>query len=80
MPKSLRSPRQVLLQALLIEARKGKGLTQADVAGALGKPQSYVAKYENGERRLDVVELIDITMVLNISVADVLYRLQMLPH
>lgn len=80
MPKSLRSPRQVLLQALLIEARKGKGLTQADVAGALGKPQSYVAKYENGERRLDVVELIDITMVLNISAADVLYRLQMLPH
>lgn len=80
MPKSLRSPRQVLLQALLIEARKGKGLTQADVAGALGKPQSYVAKYENGERRLDVVELIDITMVLNIPVADVLYRLQMLRH
>jgi len=47
MPKSLRTPRQELLQSLLADARKAKGMTQADVAKALGKPQSFVAKYEN---------------------------------
>jgi len=44
----------------LIQARKSAGLTQQAVADVLGKPQSFVAKYENGERRLDVVEFIRI--------------------
>ncbi len=43
----------------LIEARKSAGLTQQDVADALGKPQSYVAKIEGCERRLDIAEFID---------------------
>ena len=38
-------------------AREEAGLTQADVAVGLGKPQSYVSKCESGERRVDVVEL-----------------------
>jgi transcriptional regulator with XRE-family HTH domain len=41
----------------LCQARKEKGLTQIDVANLLGKHQSYVAKCENGERRIDVIEL-----------------------
>jgi len=41
----------------LKQARKEKRLTQVDVANALGKHQSYVTKCENGERRVDVVEL-----------------------
>jgi len=41
----------------LYQARKEKGLTQVDVAKALGKHQSYVAKCENGERRVDIIEL-----------------------
>lgn len=41
----------------LREARKRRGLTQADVARALGRPQSYVNKSELGERRIDPVEL-----------------------
>lgn len=41
----------------LRKAREGAGLTQRDVARALGKPPSFVAKCENGERRVDVVEL-----------------------
>ena len=43
----------------LIEARKETGLTQQDVADALGKPQSYVAKIEGCERRLDIAEFVD---------------------
>lgn len=75
MQKSLRTPRQILLQSLLVEARKAKGLTQAELATALGKPQSFVAKYENGERRIDVVEFVDITAVLGVSTADLLARI-----
>lgn len=39
------------------EARKQAGLTQVEVAKALGRPQSYVTKCELGERRIDPVEL-----------------------
>jgi transcriptional regulator with XRE-family HTH domain len=48
------------LRELLVEARLNAGLKQADVARALGVPQSYVSKVESGERRLDVVEFIAI--------------------
>ncbi|MFG1476633.1 helix-turn-helix domain-containing protein [Xanthobacter agilis] len=76
MQKSLRTPRQILLQTLLVEARKAKGLTQAELAEALNKPQSFVAKYENGERRIDVVEFVDITAALGVSTADLLARIE----
>lgn len=42
----------------LKKARKEKGITQAQLAKALGKPQSFIAKVESGERRLDVVEFV----------------------
>jgi transcriptional regulator with XRE-family HTH domain len=64
MPKSLRSPLQRQLQDSLSALRKSKNLTQADVAQKLGRPQSYVAKYEGGERRLDVVEFIEVAYAL----------------
>ena len=58
MTKSVFSrPYQVLIEEL-IAARKAAEMTQQQVADALGKPQSFVAKYENGERRLDVVEFL----------------------
>jgi len=72
MSKSLRTPRQAHLQSLLIEARKNKQITQAELANVLGKPQSFVAKYENGERRIDVIEFIDITSALDISGAEII--------
>jgi transcriptional regulator with XRE-family HTH domain len=49
---------------LMIEARKSAGMTQAEVAAALGKPQSFVSKYESHERRLDVVEFVTIARLL----------------
>lgn len=46
-----------LYQVLLRELRTKLGLRQRQVAQRVGKPQSFVSKYENGERRLDVSEL-----------------------
>lgn len=48
----------------LINARKRQKLTQQAVADSLGRPQSFVSKYESGERRLDVVEFCRIARVL----------------
>jgi predicted transcriptional regulator len=48
-------PYEALLQALIL-GRRTAGLRQVDLANQLGKPQSFVSKYETGERRLDIVE------------------------
>jgi transcriptional regulator with XRE-family HTH domain len=52
---------------MLIQARKDANLTQAEVAACLGRPQSYVSKYECGERRLDLIEFLEIADVLNLN-------------
>lgn len=49
---------------VLVNTRKKNGLTQVEVAAVLGTPQSYVSKYESGERRLDVVEFIAVATAL----------------
>ncbi len=64
MPKSLRSPRHLRLQALLADLRRSQSLTQGELAERLGKPQSFIAKTEGGERRLDVIEFIDLAAAL----------------
>ena len=63
-PKSLRSPQHQALCRLLLDTRRKSGLTQVEVAHRLGRPQSYVAKYEGGERRLDVTEFIAIARAI----------------
>jgi transcriptional regulator with XRE-family HTH domain len=57
MSKTLHTKEYKTFLDRLCQARKEKGLTQVDVANYLGKHQSYVAKCENGERRVDVIEL-----------------------
>ena len=51
-------------QALLVEKRGAAGLTQQDVADRIDWPQSAIAKIENGERRLDVVEFVVLAQVI----------------
>lgn len=65
MSNPMHAPRYAILRARLVKLREAKNLTQMDIAVQLGKPQSYVSKYERGERRLDVVELIAIAKVLD---------------
>ncbi|WP_226052847.1 helix-turn-helix domain-containing protein [Dickeya chrysanthemi] len=48
-------------------ARIAQGVNQATLAQALGKPQSFIAKIENGERRLDIVEFIHISRLLSLD-------------
>jgi len=64
MQKSLYTKAYKRLTDLLIRARMDAGLTQQQVADKLEKPQSFVAKYEKGERRLDVIEFLEIAKVL----------------
>lgn len=63
------------LRRLLREARRNAGLTQAEVARELQRPQSLVAKIEAGERKLDVCQLIDYLKVLNADPVEVMRRL-----
>ena len=58
------------LRRLLIEARHACGLTQAEVARRLGVHQSFVSKYERGERRLDVIELSQILPILDLEISE----------
>jgi transcriptional regulator with XRE-family HTH domain len=62
--KSVHSSEQAVFCGLMIGARKAAGLTQHALARRLKRPQSFVAKYEGGERRLDVVEFITVARVL----------------
>lgn len=49
---------------MLVAARHKAGLTQEELAEKLDRPQSFVAKYEQQERRLDIVELLHISKIL----------------
>lgn len=62
----------------LITIRELKNITQVEVATSLKKPQSYVAKVENFDRRLDVIELIDWVRVLDINLVEVLENSELL--
>ena len=75
MTKSVFSQRYDLLRHMLIQARVTLGLTQSNLAKQLSKPQSFVSKYERGERRLDVIEFLDIALALDIDASAFLRRL-----
>ena len=65
MQKSLNSPEYKRLIAMLVAVRKKSHIRQQALAEKLGKPQSFVAKYEDNQRRIDLVEFITITRALN---------------
>lgn len=73
--RSVYSPAYRRLFEWLVAARIAQHLTQETLARRLGKPQSFVSKYERGERRLDFVEVVEIARVLSADPCDLLKEL-----
>jgi ribosome-binding protein aMBF1 (putative translation factor) len=65
--KSLRNDSYKRFRELLLETRKRAGLTQAEVSAKLQRPQSFISKYEQGERRLDVIEFCEVADALGVD-------------
>jgi transcriptional regulator with XRE-family HTH domain len=59
--------REKTLRERLKQARLAAGLRQLDVAQQLAKPQSYIAKIESGERRLDFIEVLDLCIAIGLD-------------
>ncbi|OIR08983.1 helix-turn-helix protein [mine drainage metagenome] len=76
MSSSLHSHHYHIFRNLLVSAREKSGLTQVQIADQLGKPQSFISKYERGERRLDFTEFIELAEVLGIDVVDFMNHYQ----
>jgi ribosome-binding protein aMBF1 (putative translation factor) len=74
-PAMSRSPMYKKLEQALQNARLNKQLTQTEVATKLGRPQSFVSKYESGERRLDVIEFLSVCDALGVRPTDMLKAL-----
>ncbi|WP_026470951.1 helix-turn-helix domain-containing protein [Alkanindiges illinoisensis] len=64
----------------LITARKQANLTQSEIAQRLGKPQSYIAKIEGKDRKLDVLEFIELCEVLQIEASVLIKKLEKIYH
>lgn len=60
MRKTIFTKKQEQLRALLVQEREKAGLTQQEVARRIGVYKGYVSKYETGERRLDVIEFLEV--------------------
>jgi transcriptional regulator with XRE-family HTH domain len=67
MRKSVHTKAQQAFCRVLTEARKKAGLTQTELAERLDRPQSFVAKIEAGERRVDVIELLALASALGVE-------------
>ena len=74
LPKSIYDEEYRKLIADLRSERKAVGLTQQALADQLGKPQSFVAKVEGYERRVDVIEFVHWCRALGIEPAILLDR------
>lgn len=76
MAKTLGSKRHKALVALLIEERESAGLTQTELADALEEYQSFVARLESGERRIDVVEFLRIAEAIGFDPTQMIAKLR----
>ena len=76
MRKSIYTSAYRHMLSLLVQSRESSEITQASLATSLGKPQSFVSKYESGERRLDVVELIEIAEMIGIDACQIINEIK----
>ena len=75
MPKTVTSPLQKKLAIMLVEQRKKAGLRQVDLANKMGVYQSWVTHMESGQRRIDVIELIELGKAIGFDAADMVRKL-----
>lgn len=76
MPKTIYCETYKHFCRLLIQARENANFTQTELAQILHKPQSYISKYERGDRRLDVLEFLVIANALKIDASSILTELK----
>ena len=76
MTKSAFSRKHGQLRKILVQARRDASLTQVALAKKLGRPQSFVSKFERGERRLDVAEFLEVARALGIDPAQTIADLE----
>lgn len=77
MPKSIRSAGLRALGSAIAEIRTTRGMSQAEFAKELGFQQSFIAKLELGNRRLDVVEFVVLARMMDVDAADLLNVVQL---
>lgn len=70
-----RDQRYDIFQKSLLVARQEAGLTQQEVSLRLQRPQSFVSKYESGERGLDVIEFLDVCRAIGAEPQSILNKL-----
>ncbi len=75
MRRSIHAQPYVTLREALKSGRKKAGMNQQQLADRLERPQSYVAKYETGDRRLDVVEFLDVCSALKLPPEELLRKI-----
>jgi hypothetical protein len=67
--------RQRKLRELLKAARLAAGLRQVDLSSAVSRPQSFIAKVEQGERKLDFIEVLDLCAAMKLDPVDLVRKL-----
>ncbi|HEY9151683.1 MAG TPA: helix-turn-helix transcriptional regulator [Anaerolineales bacterium] len=76
MKKTNRDSEQKKLIELLKRIRQDKGILQVELAEKLGVPQSFVSKYESGDRRLDILELRQVCKAVGITLQELIRKLE----
>ncbi len=75
MKKGIYSKENQYFLDLMVQARLKMGVTQAELAKRLETPQSFVSKYEKGERRLDVIEFVTVCKTLKVDSRKIFNRI-----
>jgi ribosome-binding protein aMBF1 (putative translation factor) len=74
--KQLRSPKHRALIAAIVAARQAAGLTQRQLAAKLKRSNSFVWKFEAGERQLNVLEFVEVARALEVKASKLMTEIE----
>jgi len=75
-PKGFNDERYRALIGILLAERKRLGLSQQALAEKIDMPQRIISRYEIGERRLDIIEFMDIAAALGLSASRLIHDVE----